>query len=154
MKVKITKSDILIEVICIFLLVGITLYLIGSWSSMPDKIPMHYNVAGQIDRWGKKAEIIFIPAVSWFLYLLISVSEQFPQVWNTGVRVTEENAQRVYRILKNMVKTTKLLVVILFSYMTVCSVTAVNLSPASLFLETGVIFGNLIFWMVKLFRNR
>ena len=154
MKVKNTKIDIVIEVICLLLLGGITFYLILNWSSMPDKIPMHYDIAGQIDRWGKKSEIIFIPVVSWLLYLLITVSEHFPQSWNTGVQITEENAPRVYRILKSMVKTTKLLMVIMFSYITICSVTARSMSPWTLVIEMGVIFGNLIFWMVKLFRSR
>ncbi len=154
MKIKNTKLDIIIEAMCLILLGGITLYLVFNWSSMPDKIPMHYDIAGQIDRWGNKSEIIFIPVISWILYLYITVTEQKPQIWNTGVQVTEENAFRVYRILKSMVKTTKLLMVIMFFYIAICSIAATNMSPWALVIEMGVIFGNLIFWMIKLFRNR
>jgi len=154
MKIKNTKVDWIIEAICLLLLGGITLYLIINWSSMPDKIPMHYNIAGEIDRWGKKTEIIFIPVVSWLLYGFITLMEQNPKSWNTGVQVTEENAPRVYRILKSMVKTTKLFVVIIFFYITICSVTAQSMSPWALLVELAVIFGNLIYWIIKLFRNR
>lgn len=153
MKIKNTKIDWIIEIVCLLLLGGITLYLILNWSSMPDKIPMHYNIAGEIDRWGKKTEIIFIPVVSWLLYGFITLMEQFPKTWNTGVQVTEENASRVYRILKSMVKTTKLFMVIMFFYITICSITAQSMSPWSLLIEMVVIFGNLIYWMVKLFRE-
>ena len=152
MKIKNTKIDWIIEGVCLLLLGGITLYLILNWSSMPDKIPMHYNVAGEIDRWGKKTEIIFIPVVSWILYGFITLMEQFPKTWNTGVQVTEENAPRVYRVLKSMVKTTKLFVVILFFYITTCSITAKSLSLWASMIELVVIFGNLIFWLVRLFK--
>ena len=154
MKIKNTKIDWIIEGVCLLLLGGITLYLILNWSSMPDKIPMHYNAAGEIDRWGKKIEIIFIPVMSWLLYGLITLTEQNPKYWNTGVQVTEENAHRIYRILKSMVKTTKVFMIIVFFYITVCSITARSMSPWALLIELTVIFGNLIFWIVKLFKNR
>ena len=153
MKIKNTKIDWIIEIVCLLLLGGITLYLILNWSFMPDKIPMHYNIAGEIDRWGKKTEIIFIPVVSWLLYGFITLMEQFPKTWNTGVQVTEENAPRVYRVLKSMVKTTKLFMVIMFFYITICSITAQSMSPWALLIEMVVIFGNLIYWMVKLFKE-
>ena len=152
MKIKNTKIDWIIEVLCLIFLGGITIYLILNWSSMPDKIPMHYNVAGEIDRWGNKTEIIFIPVMSWLLYGLITITEQFPKVWNTGIQVTEENAPRVYRVLKSMIKTTKLFMVIVFFRITICSITAQNMSPWSLPIELVVIFGNLIFWLVRLFK--
>ena len=152
MKIKNTKIDWIIEVLCLIFLGGITIYLILNWSSMPDKIPMHYNVAGEIDRWGNKTEIIFIPVMSWLLYGLITITEQFPKAWNTGIQVTEENAPRVYRVLKSMIKTTKLFMVIVFFRITICSITAQNMSPWSLPIELVVIFGNLIFWLVRLFK--
>ena len=154
MKIKNTKIDWFIEMICILLLGGITLYLILSWSTIPDKIPMHFNVAGQVDRWGNKIEIIFMPIVSWLLYGFITVMEQFPQIWNTGVMITEENAYRVYRILKNMIQITKLLVVIMFFYITICSIFAINMSMWASVIELVLIFGNLILGVVKLYKNR
>lgn len=154
MKIKKTKLDIIIEVICLFMLSGITLYLIFNWASMPDKIPMHYDIAGEVDRWGNKSELIFLPVISWIMYIFITIMEKFPKFWNTGVQVTEENAQRVYHILKSMIKTTKLFTVVLFSYMTICSASAKNLSSWFLLISMVTVFGNLIFWMVKLFKNR
>lgn len=154
MKIKNTRIDWFIEMICILLLGGITLYLILSWSTIPDKIPMHFNVAGQVDRWGNKIEIIFMPIVSWLLYGFITVMEQFPQIWNTGVMITEENAYRVYRILKNMIQITKLLVVIMFFYITICSIFAINMSMWASVIELVLIFENLILGVVKLYKNR
>ena len=30
------------------------------------------------------------------MYIFLTVIENFPQIWNTGVTVTEENKDRVY----------------------------------------------------------
>ena len=31
---------------------------------LPEKIPAHYNFAGEIDRWGSKFETLIFPAVT------------------------------------------------------------------------------------------
>ncbi|MGN0246442.1 MAG: SdpI family protein [Lachnospiraceae bacterium] len=47
---------------------------------MPDRIPMHYDLAGNIDRWGSKAEEFVFPVVILFVtlgwYLMIRVFEK------------------------------------------------------------------------------
>ena len=110
MKIKNNKIDIVIEGLCILLLVGITGYIIFSWSSIPEKIPMHYDALGNIDRWGDKGEVIILPIMSWIMYLFMTGMGFFPVLWNTGVKVTEENQGRVYRTLKYLMETMKLMV--------------------------------------------
>jgi len=46
------------------------LYLGYSWKDLPDQVPLHWNLNGEIDRWGNKSELIFIPLL---LPLLIYV---------------------------------------------------------------------------------
>lgn len=47
---------------------------------MPDSVPMHYNISGEIDRWGSKYENFIFPiiiiAVTLFWQLLISYCEK------------------------------------------------------------------------------
>lgn len=59
MKLQRTKYDVIVNLICILLLVGILIYLGLNWSSIPDKIPGHYNALGVVDRWGNKGELIY-----------------------------------------------------------------------------------------------
>ena len=56
MKIKNSAADIIMEVLGLIMLIGTPLYLFISWPSIPDKLPMHYNFAGEIDRWGGKGE--------------------------------------------------------------------------------------------------
>lgn len=152
MKLKNNKIDWIIEIMCLTLLIGLTAYLIFHWGSIPDKIPAHYDWEGNIDRWGNKSDLIFLPMMSWFLYLLITGLQQVPLVWNTGVKITEENEERVYRTLKYMLETLKLIMVADLTYITVHSLMGKSLSGWFTMIVLVAVFGDLIFWIVRLYQ--
>ena len=154
MKIKNSPADIIMEILGLIMLIGTPLYLLIRWSSIPDKLPMHYNFAGEIDRWGGKGEILFLVVMIWILYLMISLVEHFPSIWNTGVQVTSENRARVYRTLKYIVKTLKLVMTLIFTFLIFNTVAGTPLprwfTPAYLIL----IIGNFAFWLIRLYRVR
>lgn len=153
MKIKPTAADIIMEALSLLLLAGTSAGLFFYWPSIPDKVPMHYNFAGEIDRWGGKGEIIFLLMIAWGIYLLITVTERFPRIWNTGVKVTPENRERVYRTLKYMIKTMKLIIAVIFTYLILHTLSGRNLPGWFTFAFLGLIFGDMIFWLVKLYRK-
>lgn len=54
------------------LLVGIPfIYLAMIWSSLPEKVPLHWNIRGEIDRWGSKSELILIPVLLPLTYVIM-----------------------------------------------------------------------------------
>ena len=94
---------------------------------LPEKIPIHYNAAGVIDRYGNKLEIFILLIVTWVMYIGLSLVTRVPQFWNTGVSVTAENKDRVYRILKNMLKIIKMEIIVIFCYLIYNTTTLYNL---------------------------
>ncbi len=154
MKLKKSKYNIFVEAVCLVLLVGIVLYLFVNWNTIPDKIPGHYNAAGETDRVGDKVELVMLPIVSWLMYIGFTIIDHFPQIWNTGVTVTDENRERVYRIAKNMLSTVKLIMVVNFVYLAFNSSKATPLPVWFLPVFLGGIFGSLIFFTVKLVKAR
>lgn len=42
------------------------------WSELPDRMPSHYNAAGEPDRWRSKDVVLVLPAVAANLYLLMT----------------------------------------------------------------------------------
>jgi len=46
------------------------IYLAYIWKELPEKVPMHWNIKGEIDRFGDKSELLLIPII---LPLLIYV---------------------------------------------------------------------------------
>ncbi|MDQ7842908.1 MAG: DUF1648 domain-containing protein [Armatimonadota bacterium] len=56
----------------VLLLAGMFLLAAVSWPAAPDRIPVHWNVAGQVDRYGGKVEgLLLIPLLALGLYLLL-----------------------------------------------------------------------------------
>lgn len=153
-KIRSNLADKIMQGLGLALMVGVSLYLIIGWSSFPDKVPMHYGAAGEIDRWGGKGEILFLVVLWWIMYLVISAVERFPQIWNTGVKVTAANQARVYRTLKYMVVSLKLIVTADFAYMivniTLCRPLGGWFTPVFLVL----VFGDMAFWTIRLVRCR
>ena len=153
-QIRHTVPDRILEAGSLLLTAGTTLYLLFGWDSFPERIPAHYNAAGEIDRWGSKGELIFLPVLMWVFYIELSLLQRFPQIWNTGVEVTEENRERVYRILLYMIETLKLLIKAVFSFLTVYSMTGKDLPGWFYPVFIGGIFADMIFWLVSLSRGR
>jgi uncharacterized membrane protein len=46
-------------------------YLTYLWGQLPEQVPMHYNIKGEVDRYGDKSELILIPILLPLLIYLI-----------------------------------------------------------------------------------
>lgn len=149
-----TIMNRIINILCLLMLIGMTVYLIVRWKDIPNLIPAHYNIAGEVDRFGDKISILICPIMSWMLYILITVLECFPQIWNTGVKVTEKNRERVYAILRAMIDSIKLVLVFVFLYLTVCMAELISPSIWFTVADTALILGIIIVSMIRLYRVR
>ncbi len=47
------------------------IYLAYVWNELPEKVPMHWNIKGEIDRYGEKSELIIIPILLPLLVYII-----------------------------------------------------------------------------------
>lgn len=58
------------------IVIGISCAMISiHWSDQPEQVPMHFNLAGEANRWGSKSELFILPAMSlgmWTLFRFIS----------------------------------------------------------------------------------
>lgn len=154
MKVKKTKLDKIFNLLSLLLLIGTTLFFVLHWSNFPDKVPMHYDAAGHIDRWGNKQELLILPLISWIMYLFMTIIEQLPQLWNTGVRITDENKERVYRTLLHLMTSIKFIIISLVSYMSLQSALSHSLPVNFTIVTLLLVFGDILFWSFRLLRIR
>lgn len=156
-KTAIKKRNVyatIIESLCIIGLVGLCIYLALNWNSFPSRIPGHYDASGNVTRWTSKSVLLVLPIIAWAFYIGLSLVEAFPAIWNTGVKVTEENRERIYRIIKNMICTLKFVFVITFITLSLMQATATKLPSYFTWLEMVFIFGVLIYFVVKLAKNK
>lgn len=152
MKIKRKKFDIILNILCWIILASTMLFLIITWSKIPDTIPMHYDSAGNIDRFGSKLEILVLPIIILIVYTFITIIEKFPEAWNTGIKVTEENKERVYSTLLHLISTIKFIMVGMVAYLTVHTALSLELSAWFTPIFILAIFGNFVYWIWKLFR--
>lgn len=154
MKPKKTVWSRITEALSLILMIGTIVYLIVMWKSIPDTIPAHYNAAGEVNRWGDKSELIFLPILGGMLYFLITLIQQYPAAWNTGVKVTEQNRERVYQILGNLIGTTKLMMLAVFSGLTVLSSLGLSLPIWYLGVFLVLLFGSIAFFLMQLSKEK
>ncbi|MBL8027417.1 MAG: DUF1648 domain-containing protein [Fibrobacteres bacterium] len=47
------------------------------YGSLPDVVPIHWNIRGEIDNYGDKAAIFLLPFVSLFIFIVMSLASNF-----------------------------------------------------------------------------
>ena len=70
---NLTKSDLLIWIVIMLPFI----YLAYIWGALPDKVPVHWNIHGEVDRYGGKAGLLMITFLPFFMYMLFRV---FPKI--------------------------------------------------------------------------
>lgn len=63
-------------------------YLIYLWNDLPEKVPVHWNANGEIDRWGDKAELLIIPfllpLLTYLIFLMVPFIDPKDKIKNMG----------------------------------------------------------------------
>ncbi|MGM9661564.1 MAG: DUF1648 domain-containing protein [Oscillospiraceae bacterium] len=128
----------------LLLLALAALYLLLAWRGLPQQVPGHYNSAGEITRWGSKAELWVLPCVGLVLFGLLSGAE-----W-LSLQIESGMTPAVARCLTDMLGSVKLLLSADFAFLTVNGALARPLprwfTPAFLTL----LYGCLLFFIVRL----
>lgn len=153
MRIKRTKYDMIVGILGVLALIGTSIYLIAAWKDIPAQVPGHYNASGAVDSMTGKGTILFVFIFGWILFLIMWGLEQFPQIWNTGVKVTPANQWRVYRVLKNMLVTLRFFLALIFCFIAVCmAIPCQKLPGYYLLIIMALVFGDIIFSWVMLVR--
>lgn len=70
----IMKTNLQKELPLIIIVLIPFVYLAYVWNSLPEKVPLHWNIEGEIDRYGEKSELILIPLLlPLLIYVLFTI---------------------------------------------------------------------------------
>lgn len=108
--------------------------------------------AGEIDGYGSRCTIWLCPAAMLLMYQFIGLVERHPSWWNTSVTVTRTNAEKVYGVLKNMIVTMKLVLVLIFAYISIWTAMGRNLGAWFLPVSLALTFVPVIIFSILLSR--
>lgn len=122
--------------------------------TLPDQIPTHFDLQGKADGWGPRGTLWMLPGASCALFVLLAGVSRLPVwYWNLPVRVTPENAARVYASARRMLLVLTLLCTLLFLLLLVEVVGAARSGQGSIWATlvcTPVILGTVLGWVVRL----
>ncbi|QTD40087.1 DUF1648 domain-containing protein [Sporosarcina sp. Te-1] len=133
-------------------------YLVYAWGQLPDQVPSHYDGAGQVDRWGTKWGLIILPLIAALLTPFMAFLEKHPE-WHNYMNLNESNIEFQYknsRLLLNTMKNEILLFLayISFNIIQVSLGQAESLGIAFLPVFIGILFGTMIFFIVRSLRKK
>lgn len=141
-----------IKIVSLVVLIAMQIYPILLWNTLPDKLPMHYNAFGEIDRWGSRAELLILPVIGILMYGLLTLVTFFPSAWNIPVTITKENRFRVYQCTKSMLVLMKLEVIVIFAYLEYQVIEQSELSGSFLGVVLFTIFGTIIYFIRRMYK--
>ena len=149
MKLKYTKQQLFFEALGIVILLGMFVFVASKWNNLPSQIPAHYNAQGTVDRWGGKNQIPFMPIVSVFLYVLLTVVSLFPKSWNMPTKITGEKRLAAYSCMKSMLILMKIELLGVFFYITYQMAFQKVLSALFLPVFFIILFGTIAYFIVR-----
>ena len=115
-KIKTTKGDKLIESSAWLLLIVIWSMTFYDYLRLPDIIPTHYNDIGMADGFSKKSMIFNLPLIATFLFIVLTILNNFPHIFNYPTQITEDNALHQYTRATRTMRALKVIVLILLGY--------------------------------------
>ena len=96
------------------LLLGTVVYILIRWPHLPEQIPLHYNIAGEIDGYGGRGMLLLMPVIGLVSDAVIALAGRFPKSWNTGTKITLFNRVRVYRLVRDLMAELRLAMALFF----------------------------------------
>ncbi|MDC3132703.1 DUF1648 domain-containing protein [Flavobacteriaceae bacterium] len=114
-KISLDNTDrllICIGVLSLIILFGLPLYY---FSSLPETIPIHFDLYGNPDGFANKNNIWALPIIGSLLYAGIHQLNKYPHLFNYPIKITEKNAAKQYQKAIKLLRTLNTIIVVLLT---------------------------------------
>lgn len=159
LKLELTKIDKTLEILGWTSILAIWVLTITNYANLPDTIPIHYNGAGQANGFGGKSTILTLPLIATILFIGLTILNKFPHVFNYPINITQDNALRQYTNTTRLIRSLKVIIVIIFGLIVFRTIQNANgqadgLGVWFLPLTLGLIFIPLTYYIVKTLKTK
>jgi uncharacterized membrane protein len=107
---------------------------------LPDKIPVHFDAAGQPNGWDSSKALLFLPGMGAGLYVLLTVIARFPSLFNYPVTATDANRARLETLAQSLLAWIKAEILTMFVWLEFAWVQSIRTSSHAFGLMPVVIF--------------
>ena len=97
------------------LIFGMVVLAIWGFFDLPEIIPIHWNIKGQADGFGKRYWIGLFPLISLLFYFGNNKITKIPHKYNYLKKITEENVEEEYIFGRKVIRITHLVSKIVFA---------------------------------------
>lgn len=103
---------------------GIVALIVQGWMTyralygpdrLPERVPTHFDVAGNPNGWGSPAMMVVLPFIAAAIYLTLTMAAQFPGLFHYPVRPTARNLPRMQELTLDLLAWIKVEMVCLFA---------------------------------------
>jgi uncharacterized membrane protein len=85
------------------------------YKHLPEIVPTHFNLKGEVDGYGSKYTLLLLPALTSVLHLVFSVLLKYPEKFNYPVKITPANAQLQYLLATRLLRWLNVAILIVFN---------------------------------------
>ncbi|GAA0589915.1 hypothetical protein GCM10009001_02330 [Virgibacillus siamensis] len=125
-KVPATGWEKLFNFLSFAVIITTIVYTITQYDSLPDRIPTHFNAQGEADGWGSRTTIFILPTITALSFILLYFLTKAPHIFNLPVKITDENAPRIYSLARTMMAVFNFEIVLILSYATWSTIQAAH----------------------------
>ena len=148
-----------LQAACAVILLAHIILLIRFWNTLPASIPKHFDFFGNPDDYGSKNTMLMLPILSVGLYVMLTLLERFPRIYNFPVEINELNAAFMYQVARELMVVLKTVIVAVFAYIDFGTVeTAKGVWKGLGFWNLPVfivlLLGSTIYYVVKIKRHK
>jgi uncharacterized membrane protein len=111
-RVPFDLNDKISEVISLIVLITTISIVAITVPGLPDTIPSHYSMRGEIDAYESKHMLWVIIALSVIIYIGLTILAMFPGLYKK--KLTGENIEEQYRLTSKTTRTMKAVIVLSF----------------------------------------
>lgn len=159
LKLLLSRGDVLLEMLAISLLCICWVLAIYGFYTLPDSIPVHFDMSGKVTRFGSKFNIFLLSLIATVLYIGMSILNKYPHIFNYPYPITPENAEKQYRSASRVIRWLKFLIVTLFLFIDIVIIQAArnstNILPSWLFFFVLLLsFAPIGIYLLSAKRNR
>lgn len=117
MKIESNRLDYFSNYICLTLLAIASCLVVLLWNDIPSLVAISYGFNGNVNSYGDKYMVVVILLLNWFVFVLMSVLQNYPKTWNMGFKITKHNEKRLYRLMKDMMNMIKIYICFILTMM-------------------------------------
>ncbi|NIF03827.1 DUF1648 domain-containing protein [Chryseobacterium sp. Tr-659] len=89
-------------------------FTLKNYNTLPEKIPVHFDLDGKPDRFGGKIYAYLMPVLAMLMFVLFVYITRHPEGANFPVEITEQNKGAQYLIMKVFLRVLFILIMVLF----------------------------------------